>query len=146
MPKLPPLNRANFPSNQLTPVPLPGADVYYQPNLFTDGIATHYFEELSKLPGWEARPIVVYSKPCYQNRQTIFFGEKDTNYRYSGIDNKGGGDIPLVLREITERVETMLREQGLLTGGDNISIIGSVTGMWMVLIILVCIVTMNEDW
>ena len=119
MPKLPPLNSDNFPPNQLTRLPLPGAEVYYQPDLFPSDLASNYFQQLTELSGWAARSITVYGKPCQQNRQTIFFGEKGTNYRYSGINNQGDGQIPPVLRQITQKVESRMLEQGLLTEGQH---------------------------
>ena len=112
----------------LAKLDLPGAEVYYIADLFSnDKDNDHdndkdnynykendYFQQLDKLEGWEKRPIFIFGRECYQNRKTIYFGETGTNYRYSGINNRGNGDVPDVIRYITGKVETFLVDNGLL--------------------------------
>ena len=114
-----PIPDTNFPRQTITSLSLPGSELHYQPDLFDATESAHYFSELAKLSGWEARPIMVYGKQCCQNRKTNFYGEIGTNYRYSGIDNPGTGEVPEVLRLITTRVETTLVESNLLAHGQH---------------------------
>lgn len=113
MPVIKPHQQA-YQKDQLNTIALPGASVYYIPQLFSEAEAEIYFDKLQHLKGWESRPIKVYGKPCHQKRHTLYFGEVGTNYRYSGIDNPGDGKIPDVLRDITRRSEALLRQHGIL--------------------------------
>ena len=89
-----------------TRLDLPGACVDLYHNVFDDSACDRYFELLSALPDWEAREIVVYGRPCKQNRLTCFYAaDPSLNYRYSGINNANAPVFPSFLQEIREVAE-----------------------------------------
>ena len=118
------INASTTPSISSTPSPpmiqkldLPRAEVYHVANLFPPSVGDDYYQRLDELDGWQQRPITIFGRQCQQNRQTVYFGETGTNYRYSGINNPGDGGVPDVLRELSGRVEEYLVESGLLEEG-----------------------------
>jgi len=119
MPKKQPISKECLPDDTLHKLETPGADVYYLANFCPPELADSYFGQLEQMEGWLQRPIMVFGRPCQQNRKTIYFGETGTNYRYSGIDNPGDGRVPDVLRTLTDQVETYLRERDLLGLDDH---------------------------
>jgi alkylated DNA repair dioxygenase AlkB len=100
-------------------IDLPGAEVYYQPQFLHALEADHYYRQLDNLEDWSQRPIILFGRQCQQNRQTLYFGETGVNYRYSGINNPGTGEVPDVLREISAKVEKHLVDQGLLEENEH---------------------------
>ena len=119
MPKKLPVSKEFLPDDTLHKLETPGADVYYLANFCSPELTDCYFGQLEQMEGWLQRPIMVFGRPCQQNRKTIYFGETGTNYRYSGIDNPGDGRVPDVLRTLTVQVETYLRDRGLLGLEDH---------------------------
>ena len=105
-----------FTPGEITQLQLPEAEVYYCSEVFSPKESKRLFQDLQLLDGWQARPIRVFNRDCRQNRKTLYFGEKGTNYRYSGIDNPGNGNIPEVIKKITTRVTDLVRSKGLLVG------------------------------
>jgi alkylated DNA repair dioxygenase AlkB len=98
---------------------LPGAEVFYTPQLFTRELANNLFQQLYVIKEWESRSIRVFNKPCQQNRKTLYYGEKGTNYRYSGINNPGDGNVPTVIRQITSDVETYLKSHNMMNENEH---------------------------
>ena len=119
MPKKPPISKEFLPEDTLHKLETPGADVYYLANFCQPELADSYLSELLQMEGWLQRPIMVFGRQCQQNRKTIYFGETGTNYRYSGIDNPGNGQVPKVLMTLTDQVETYLRHHHLLGPDDH---------------------------
>jgi alkylated DNA repair dioxygenase AlkB len=63
---------------------LRNAEASYNPDFIAPEESKRYYESFLKLD-WKIEDIIVYGKPCKQNRYTCFYGTQGKTYRYSGI-------------------------------------------------------------
>ena len=71
--------------NTCIPLDMPGGDVKYYPNFFTNKTASILFESLKSSIKWQQDRIKVYGKEHLQPRLTALYGDNNLTYSYSNI-------------------------------------------------------------
>lgn len=79
--------------------------LYYDPNFFTDDVASQYFEEIMLGAAWEQKPA---SWGHMQPRLTSSYGDDGIVYFYSGIANFALPWLPSLL-DIKNKIEKVQR-------------------------------------
>lgn len=69
----------------LTLLPLPNAEIFYDPNFLEPVAAGALLAELTATIPWKQEPIKLFGKEVMQPRLTAWHGDPDAHYRYSGI-------------------------------------------------------------
>ncbi|WP_018476527.1 alpha-ketoglutarate-dependent dioxygenase AlkB family protein [Pontibacter roseus] len=83
-------------------MPMPDAEVYYTPHLFTAAESDLYLERLTQEVDWQQESIRLFGKQQQLPRLTAWYGDK--GYTYSGLYNAPQPWLPVLL-ELKERVE-----------------------------------------
>ncbi|MGZ3236453.1 MAG: alpha-ketoglutarate-dependent dioxygenase AlkB family protein [Burkholderiaceae bacterium] len=71
--------------NKLERISMQQAEVYYQPSLALDNAADAIMRELINDVPWRSENIVIWGKTFVQPRLSAWYGDKGTDYTYSGI-------------------------------------------------------------
>ncbi|WP_162427963.1 alpha-ketoglutarate-dependent dioxygenase AlkB family protein [Pontibacter pudoricolor] len=82
---------------------IPGAEVYFVPDFFTQQESERYFEQLLEQVNWKQEKIRMFGKELPMPRLTAWYGDKA--YMYSGLENKPQPWLPVLL-QIKDKVET----------------------------------------
>jgi alkylated DNA repair dioxygenase AlkB len=71
--------------DKLERIPMQQAEVYYQPRLALDRTADAIMRKLVDDVPWRSENIIIWSKSFVQPRLSAWYGDKGTDYTYSGI-------------------------------------------------------------
>ena len=70
----------------MTPLPLPGADVRFDPQWLASAEADALFADLLARVPWEVHRIRLFGRQVDSPRLSCWIGDPDASYRYSGAD------------------------------------------------------------
>ena len=93
-----------FVDSKLQRLPIPEAQVYYQPQLELPAPEQSLLQRLLAEVPWVAQEIVVWGKPHLQPRLMAWYGDDHARYTYSGVELEPLPWSPL-LADIKTRVE-----------------------------------------
>lgn len=68
----------------LQPLPLPGADIGFDPHWLSQGAADALFTQLLEAVPWEVHRIRLFGREVDSPRLSCWIGDPDARYRYSG--------------------------------------------------------------
>jgi alkylated DNA repair dioxygenase AlkB len=96
-------------------LPLPNAEVYYYPALFSPKESEWYFNNLMKECNWHSAPIVLFGKQIMQPRLIAWHADQGVNLRYSGSSMDAHPFTPtlLIIKNRIERL-TGMQANGVL--------------------------------
>ena len=93
----------------MTPLPLPGADVRFDPQWLASAEADALFADLLARVPWEVHRIRLFGRQVDSPRLSCWIGDPDASYRYSGADF-APHPWPQALAGVRERLQ---RETGV---------------------------------
>lgn len=78
-------------------LPLPNAEVYLWPELFSPAESNFYQAELIHTVAWRQEKIKMFGKELLLPRLTAWYGDPGKTYRYSGLQNEPLPWLPALL-------------------------------------------------
>ena len=94
-----------FVSMPLQNLPLPGADLLFNPGFLPATEATALLTHLTATAAWEQRTIRLFGQEFPQPRLTAWYGDPEARYTYSGLVWEPCPWLP-ALAELRQRLET----------------------------------------
>ena len=94
-----------FVSMPLQNLPLPGADLLFNPGFLPATKATALLTHLTATAAWEQRTIRLFGQEFPQPRLTAWYGDPEARYTYSGLVWEPRPWLP-ALAELRQRLET----------------------------------------
>lgn len=88
----------------LQSLPLPQADVSFDPAFLSPAEATALLQELTDTVAWQQQPIMLFGKSVLQPRLTAWYGDPAAAYAYSGLRLEPLPWMPALLA-LRQRVE-----------------------------------------
>lgn len=92
--------------DKLELIPMPDAQVYYQPHLALGRAPDAIMHELIAVTPWRAESIVMWGKTIAQPRLIAWYGDAGSDYTYSGIHLSPLPWTPLLI-DLKKRIESV---------------------------------------
>jgi alkylated DNA repair dioxygenase AlkB len=91
-------------------LPMPDAEVLYDPSFWSDAQSAAYYQALSTQVNWNAQQLTMFGKPITVPRLVAWYGDDGTAYTYSNNTMQPQTWIPSLL-DLKAQVETACAAQ-----------------------------------